>query len=168
MNDLNRENADKILRTLYHLKANTIEAYLNICDANLIPEYERDMIYRYLDSRGFLKNMGKVGNGDVYVALSKDGFKFFSEDNLVSEYARKHTQQIHGNSNTYNIAGDASNFGNTNKGPVENTSSHTQSNESNRESFFYKLMHDTFTQTVSGLIVAAIIAFLTWFFTYKH
>lgn len=164
MDDLNRENADKILRALYHLKANTIEAYLNICDENLIPESERDMIYRYLDSRGFLKNMGKVSNGDVYVALSKEGFKFFSEDNLVYEYARKYSRQTQGNSNTYYIAGDASNFGNTNEGTVENASSYTHNNESKEESFFYKLMHDTFTQTVSGLIVAAIIALLTWYF----
>lgn len=164
MDDLKRESADAILRTLYNLKPNEMEEFWIVCESNGIPKDEGERLYQYLDAKGLLKVMGKVGNGDVYITLSKDGIKFFAEDNLVNEYRRlyKQTEQP---PTTFNIAGNASNFGNNNVGHVTNTSTHTNTTEPELEKWYSKFLHDTGTQIVSGLAVAGIIALLTWYFS---
>lgn len=165
MNNLDRENADKVLRTLYHLAANEMSEYFLVCEANGIPLEQRDTIYRYLDSRGFLEVVGKVGNGDVYIQISKIGFRFFAEDNLVNEYVRSFSQATAPAPNIYHIAGDASNFGNANQAPVTNTSNHLHHPQPKSEKWIDKFLHDTSTQIVSALVVAGIIGLITWYFT---
>lgn len=164
MNNLDRENADKVLRTLYHLAANEMKEYMLVCEMNEIPADQRDAIYKYLDSREFLKVIGKVGNGDVYLQLSKIGFKFFAEDNLIDEYVRTFRNPAALASTVYQIAGDASNFGNENHAAVKNSSTHLHNPEVSKEKWYDKFLHDTTTQIISALVVAGIVAVITWYF----
>ena len=163
MNNFDRESADKVLRTLYHLAPNEMKEYLLICDINEIPEDQRDIIYRYLDSREFFKVIGKVGNGDRYIELSKIGVRFFAEGNLVDEYLKSFAHPAPSVSNSYNINGHASNFGNTNSAPVKNTSNHITITEP-KEKWFHKFFHDTSTQIISALVVTGVVAFIAWWF----
>lgn len=165
MNNLDRENADKVLRTLFHLSANEMKEYMLVCEMNEIPADQRDTIYRYLDSREFLKVIGKVGNGDVYLQLSKIGFRFFAEDNLIDEYVRSFKNQVPLSSTVFHIAGDASNFGNANHAAVKNSSTHLHNPEESKEKWYNKFLHDTATQIISALVVAGIVAVITWYLT---
>ncbi|MGV3685101.1 MAG: hypothetical protein ACO1NS_05705 [Daejeonella sp.] len=165
MNNLNREQADKVLRTLYHLSANEMKEYLLVCEMNEIPAEQTESIFRYLDSREFLRIVGKVGNGDVYVQLSKIGFKFFAEDNLVDEHVRSFRDSFQPSATVFHNKGDASNFGNTNQGTGTNFSTHVDKRQPKEKKWLYKFLHDTSTQIVSALAAAAIIGLLGWYFS---
>ena len=164
MNDLNRANADAILRTLYNLSPNEMREYWLVLQANEIPKDEGERIQRYIDSRGFLQVHGKVGNGDVYVSLSKGGIRFFSDDCLVDEYKRNFNPPA-APVQTFHIKGNAANFGNNNNGNTINTATQIDGQEQREEKWYSKFMHDTGTQIASGLAVSAILALIAWYFS---
>jgi len=164
MNDLNRANADAILRTLYNLKSNGMEEFWIVCDTNQISKDEGERLFDYLKAKGYLKVMGKVGNGDIYVRLSDNGLRFFAEDNLVNQYARTFAPSATP-VQTFHIAGNAANFGNSNGSDTTNTTTQLENPEPKEEKWYSKFLHDTSTQIVSGLTIAAILALIAWYFS---